>query len=177
MTNKEKPESGEKPNKTKLRAQQQNARRVYLDPSSPSVRSIVRVVIVTLLLLFVGSWIQAILLSITYLFFLVVLSVFFAYLIDPLVKLIRRPFKRKKIEHFMPRSLAIGISYLVIFVVVGIGISIVAPRVVDQAKEFATNVPGYVTSIREKTLDLNQKFARLRLPDTIQTPIDKTVGE
>lgn len=177
MTDQEKAESAERPNKTKLRSRQHISRRVYLDSSSPSVRSIIRVVIITLLLLFVRDWVQNILFSVTYLFFLIVLSVFFAYLIDPLVKLIRRPFKQRKIDRFMPRSLAIGIAYLVIFIVVGIGISIVAPRVVDQAKEFATNVPGYVTSVREKTLDINQKFSRLRLPESIQTQIDKAVGE
>ena len=67
-------------------------RRVILDPSSPSVRSIARVVVITLLLVAVAGYVQSIISSLTYLFFLVVLSVFFAYLIDPIVILIRKPF-------------------------------------------------------------------------------------
>src|SRR4051794_22934191 len=95
-----------------LRERQSHARRVYLDPSSPSVRSILRVVIIVLFLLFIASWIEAIISSLAALFFLVVLSIFFAYLIDPLVRAIRRPFKKRNIERFMPRSIAIVISYL-----------------------------------------------------------------
>ncbi|MBA3601944.1 MAG: hypothetical protein H0W45_12080, partial [Acidobacteria bacterium] len=63
-----------------------NANLVILDPSTPSVRSIVRVVIITLLILFVAGFISGILTSLTYLFFLIVLSIFFAYLIEPLVQ-------------------------------------------------------------------------------------------
>ena len=66
-------------------------RRVILDTSSPSVASIARVVTITLILVAVAGYVQSIISSLTYLFFLVVLSVFFAYLIDPIVKLIRKP--------------------------------------------------------------------------------------
>ena len=39
--------------KQAIRERQQTARRVYLDPSSPSVRSIVRVAIIVMLLIYV----------------------------------------------------------------------------------------------------------------------------
>src|SRR4051812_21978731 len=93
----------EKPiTKRLLRERQQNARRVFLDPSSPSLRSIVRVTVVVLLLLFVAGSVQTIVYSLASLFFLIVLAVFFAYLIDPLVKFIRRPFKTRGIDRWMP---------------------------------------------------------------------------
>ena len=53
--------------------------RVVLDPSSPSIRSIVRVTIVAMVFLFIGSRIESVIGSLTYLFFLLVLSIFFAY--------------------------------------------------------------------------------------------------
>ncbi len=151
----------------------EGAMRVALDPSSPSVRSILRVVVITLVLLFVADFAKSIVSSLTYLFFLIVLSVFFAYLIDPLVRLIRTPFKQRQIERFMPRSLAIVIAYIFVFTIVGIAISNIAPRVVDQAKEFGTNLPTYTRSIRERANELNQRFDRLRIPDEVQAEINK----
>src|SRR6476469_8596438 len=95
-----------------IRERQQNARRVFLDPSSPSVRSIVRVVVVTLILLFIAGSIQAIILSLSGLSFLIVLAIFFAYLIDPLVRLIGGPVSLRGTERNMPRWLAICIAYI-----------------------------------------------------------------
>ncbi len=148
-------------------------RRVVLDPSSPSVASIARVVIITLILVAVAGYVQSIISSLTYLFFLVVLSVFFAYLIDPIVKLIRKPFKDRSIDRFMPRSLAIVIAYLVVFTAVGYAISNVAPRVIEQGKEFGINLPAYGRAIQQRANELNQRFDRLRIPDDIQNKINE----
>src|ERR1043165_576561 len=152
-----------------LRERQTTARRVYLDPSSPSLRSIVRVVVIVLFLLFIAGWIQAIVSSLAALFFLVVISIFFAYLIDPMVRAIRRPFKERGIERWMPRSFAILISYLIVFSIVGFAIANIAPRVGEQAREFGTNLPAYSRAIRERVREVNQRFDRLRIPDEVQT--------
>ena len=149
------------------------ATRVVLDPSSPSLRSILRVVIITLIILFIAGSVQTVISSIASLFFLVVLSVFFAYLIDPLVRLIRRPFKDRGHEKWMPRSFAIVIAYLIVFTVLGIAIANIAPRVVDQAKEFGANIPAYGQSLRARGNELNQRFDRLRIPDEVQNEINK----
>lgn len=163
--------------KAVLRERQQSARRVYLDPSSPSVRSIVRVVVITLIIIFVAGSVQTIISSIASLFFLIILSVFFAYLIDPLVKLIRRPFKQWGIEKWMPRSFAIVISYVIVFAVLGIAIANIAPRVGEQAKEFGANLPAYGTSLRERANDLNRRFDRLRVPDEVQAELNKKAAD
>ncbi|MGB2751093.1 MAG: AI-2E family transporter [Pyrinomonadaceae bacterium] len=149
------------------------ATRVVLDPSSPSLRSILRVVIITLIILFIAGSVQTVISSIASLFFLVILSVFFAYLIDPLVRLIRRPFKDRGQEKWMPRSFAIVIAYLLVFTVLGIAISNIAPRVIDQAKEFGANIPSYGQSLRARGNELNQRFDRLRIPDEVQNEINK----
>lgn len=159
------------------REQQQTSRRVILDPSSPSIRSIARVVIVTLLLLFIAEYLQTVISSLTSLFFLVVLSIFFAYLVDPIVKLIRRPFKAREMEWLMPRVLAIVLSYLIVFAILAIVISNIAPRVVEQAKEFGNNLPTYGTELRDKVNDLNKRFDRLRIPDEVQADLNKKVTE
>ena len=177
MTDEKQPEGETVKSKKAIRERQQTARRVYLDPSTPSVRSILRVVVITLFLLFIAGFVQSVISSLAYLFFLLILSVFFAYLIDPLVKLIRRPFKQRNLEKFMPRPLAIMLAYLIVFTVLGVAIANIAPRVVEQAREFGTNLPGYGTAIQERANDLNRRFDRLRVPDEVQAEINKKVTD
>jgi len=153
------------------------ARSVHFDAATPPIRSIVRVVVVTLLLLLVAGYLQSIITALSYLFFLIVLSVFFAYLIDPIVKLIRRPFKERSIDRWMPRSLAIPLAYILVFTVVGLVISNVAPRVVDQAKEFAQNLPSYSTAIRDRANELSRRFDRMRIPDEVQAEINVKITD
>ena len=167
----------EQTSKHATRERKPSARRVYLDPSSPSVRSIIRVVVITLLLLFIAGSVQSIVRSIASLFFLIVLSVFFAYLIDPLVRLIRRPFKERGIDKWMPRSIAIVISYAFVFTILGIAIANIAPRVGEQAKEFGANLPAYGTAFRNRAKELNQRFDRLRIPDEVQAELNKKVTD
>jgi len=146
--------------------------RVVLDPSSPSLRSIVRVTIVAMIFLFIGTRIESVIGSLTSLFFLLVLSIFFAYLISPLVNLLRKPFKARGVERFMPRGLAIAISYIFVFSILGITIASVAPQVSQQARDFATNLPTYGASVQRTLQDLNRRFDRLRIPDEVQTRIN-----
>ncbi len=150
---------------------------IRLPEGWPTAGTIARIVIVTAILLFVAGYAERFITSLRNLFFLVILSVFFAYLLDPLVKLIRRPFKARGAEHWMPRSVAIVIAYVIVFTVLGIAISIIAPRVVEQAKEFAANVPSYATSARENLTKLNQRYDNLRIPEDVQGEINKKLSD
>lgn len=156
-----------------LSARQPDAVRVALDPSSPSIRSIARVVFITLLLLFVANRIENIIGALTFLFFLVVISVFLAYLLDPLVRLILRPLRDTKYVKLMPRSLAILIAYVAVGLVLAIFIANIAPRVIEQGKEFGSNFPAYASGIRQAFNDLNRRFDRLRIPEEVQAKINE----
>ncbi len=142
-----------------------------------SVRSVVRVVVVALLILFFAGYLQTIISSIASLVFLIVLSVFFAYLIDPLVKVIRKPFKVRNLERIMPRSLAIVVAYLFVFTIVGVVIANIAPRVADQAKEFGSNLPAYAQALKTRYNEVGQRIDRLRIPDEVQAEINKKVTD
>lgn len=151
------------------------ATKVVLDASTPSVRSIVRVVLITLLLLFVAKSLEGILTSLTYLFFLVVLSIFFAYLIEPLVQMIRKPFDRAGIGKYMPRPLAIATAYLTVFLVLGGAIAFLSPIVAEQARQFAANAPT-AASIQEKLKDVSSRYQRYKIPEAVQTQINEKAG-
>jgi predicted PurR-regulated permease PerM len=150
---------------------------VSLDKSSPPIRSILRTVIITLICVGVAGYVQSLLSSITYLFFLVILSVFFAYLMDPIVRLIRRPFEGSRAERLMPRPLAIFIAYILVFAALGFAAATIAPSAAEQARDFGTNIPAYGTAIQKRTNDLNRRFDRLRIPDEVQSDIGKKLTD
>ncbi len=177
MAEKRNPDESPLVTRAQLRELRRSARRVYLDPSSPPVRSIVRVVVITLILLFIAGFVQSVLSSLTHLFFLIVLSVFFAYLLEPLVKLIREPFRDTPMDKWMPRSLAIVIAYLIVFAVLSIAISSIAPRVGEQAREFARNLPELSQAFRDRVNELNVRFERLSIPDEIQGEFNRKVTD
>lgn len=160
----------------KVREMRLSARRVFLDPSTPPVLSIVRVVVITLLILAVADFAKGIIVSLTHLFFMVILAIFFAYLIEPLVKLIRQPFEDRQREKLMPRPLAIAVAYILVFSVLGFAIASLAPRVNEQAKQLTTNLPTYTTSIQSWVRDVSNRFERYRIPEAIQNQINEKAG-
>lgn len=159
-----------------IRELKQTARRVFLDPSSPSVSSIIRTTVIVLLIISAWGFIQGTFLLLTKLVVLLILAIFFAYLINPLVSLIRTPFKNRHLEKFMPRSLAIVIAYLTVFVGLGTAISYLAPRIADQTRQLASNVPAYTASIQTWVKGISNRFESYKVPDQIQEEINNKIA-
>ena len=106
---------------------------------------------------------------------MIVLAIFFAYLIAPLVELVHRPFHIRGREHMMPRGLAIALVYLVIFGLLGIAIYFLLPLVGNQITAFAQQVPDYLVSARGRAQSLNNLYQRFQLPPTAREAINGTV--
>lgn len=149
--------------------------RVSLVSSSPSARSIVRVVVIVLLLLAVKDFLGVVLSSLTYLFFMIVLAVFFAYLINPLVELIVKPFEGSH-PKLMPRSLAIAVAFILVFSVMGLAAYYLAPGVSRQARTFVENIPEYTTSVQSAITDINRRLDRMRIQESVQTQINERIN-
>jgi predicted PurR-regulated permease PerM len=158
-----------------LKTTKETARRVFLDPSTPSISSIVRVVLVVLCGLVTVGLAVFFIYYLQNLFFLIVLSIFFAYLLNPLVRLIRRPFKERHLDRFMPRSIAIVIAYLIVFFIFGLAISYLAPRVIEQAKELAGNLPSYSEQIKSRVTDINERYENYQLPTQVREEINNKI--
>jgi len=152
---------------------EQPAQNIVLDASTPSLRSIIRVVLVTLIIVFIAYSLKSILVSLTYLFFLIVLSTFFAYLIEPLVRMIRRPFEVANRDRYMPRPLAIVTAYLIVFSTIGITVAVLTPIVSEQVKQFTANLPTYTNSIQRQFNDLSNRYERYRMPEAVQKQINE----
>jgi predicted PurR-regulated permease PerM len=162
-------------NENILGEKSEQIQRVSLVSSSPSARSIVRVVVIVLLLLAVKDFLSVVIGSLTYLFFMIVLAIFFAYLINPLVELIRKPFAGNY-PKLMPQSLPIGISFLLVFSVLTLAAYSLAPGVSRQARTFVENIPSYTTSVQSSINDLNRRLDRMRIADSVQKDINDRIN-
>src|SRR6476661_9556713 len=153
-----------------------DVQRVALVSSSPSARSIVRVVLIVLALLAVKDILVFMLTSLTYLLFMVVLAILLAYLINPLVKTIHRPFQQGRFAGAMPRPVAIALAFLLVFGVLAVGIGLLSPRVSEQARTFAANIPTYTSDLQSSITDLNRRLDRMRISDSIQTQVNEGIN-
>ncbi|HEX7996899.1 MAG TPA: AI-2E family transporter [Pyrinomonadaceae bacterium] len=143
--------------------------------SWPQTRAIVRVVWIALAALIAVGVALWMLRALTGVLLLVVLSIFFAYLIAPLVEFVHRPFNMRGREHIMPRPLAIGIVYLALFGSLGIGLWFLLPRLGTQITEFAKKAPEYVTSARARSQGLNRFYENYQIPEAVRKKVNENV--
>jgi predicted PurR-regulated permease PerM len=135
---------------------------IAIDATWPSVRVIVRVVVVILLVL--GAiWVV---LKLTTILLLLVLGVFFAYLVSPLVEIVRRPRFILGRQIAVPLPIAIAISYLLILAVVFLGIYFVIPQVTSQYPQFALQLQDYSQTLSAKTKGFTEYLRQHGVPDS-----------
>ena len=149
----------------------QIAAKAAIEASWPPVRVILRVIFITLIVA-AALWI---LFKLTTVILLLVLSVFFAYLVSPLVEFLRRPLNVRGRTLAIPRVLVIAIAYLLIFAAVFVGIYFLVPQLANQFPQFAQQAQSYGKTISAKTQSLNEYFKQHRMPDSVVAAINNTV--
>src|SRR5882724_1325762 len=133
-------------------------------------RAVLRILVILLAALAL-LWV---LYKLTTVILLVVLSIFFAYLVAPLVDLVQRPFRLGGRERMMPRALAIAIVYVVLFVGIGLAIYLLAPQLAAQFPEFKQQATAYYQAISGYTGRLNQYFKQHRMPEGVVKAVNDT---
>jgi predicted PurR-regulated permease PerM len=141
-----------------------------------ATRSLLWVVLLGLALYYLIKATLWVFYALTGILLVVVLAVFFAYLIAPLVELVQRPFKARGRERAMPRALAIGIVYLAIFGTLAVVASVIVPRVGTQMGELAQQAPTYLTSARSRAEGLNSIYRQLNLPPKLRDAASEKVN-
>ncbi|MFY9554226.1 MAG: AI-2E family transporter [Blastocatellia bacterium] len=125
---------------------------------------IVRVIFILAGLLIV-SWL---IYEIRTLLLLLVLSIFFCYLIAPIVHLFEQPVYLGRHEFRLPRSIAIALVYLLIGVALVIGVQLIWPPLFQQVTELAKNLPGITKSaeagVNKIFNDANSWMRHVKLP-------------
>lgn len=138
-------------------------------------RTLLWIAILILALNFIFSAVIWIVYAMTGILLVIVLAIFFAYLIAPLVELVRRPFNARGRERVMPRWMAIGVVYAAIFGSLGIGAWVLTPRLGAQMADMAKQAPDYVTNARARAERLNNVLEELHLPRSWRESANKTV--
>jgi predicted PurR-regulated permease PerM len=133
-----------------------------------------RVVLRIIVLLLAVAALLWIIYKLTAVILLVVLSIFFAYLVAPLVDLVQRPVRLGKRERTMPRGLAIAIVYVVLFVGFGLAIYFLAPQLGAQFPEFKKQATAYYKTITGTSDRLNQYFKQHRMPEGVVDAVNNT---
>jgi predicted PurR-regulated permease PerM len=133
-----------------------------------------RVVLRIIVLLLAVVALLWIIYKLTAVILLVVLSIFFAYLVAPLVDLVQRPVRLGKRERTMPRGLAIAIVYVVLFVGFGLAIYFLAPQLGAQFPEFKRQATAYYKTITGTSDRLNQYFKQHRMPEGVVDAVNNT---
>lgn len=147
------------------------AAKAAVEAYGPSTRVVLRIIFV---LLVVGGllWIIS---KITGLILLLVLSIFFAYLVSPLVEFLRRPRTtgRRTIE--IPKVLAIALSYLIIAAAIVFAIFVILPSLTNQFPEFAGQAKAYWKSFGDKTQQIIEYSRSRRMPGPVVDAVNNAV--
>jgi predicted PurR-regulated permease PerM len=138
-------------------------------------RTLLWIAFLVLVLNFLFSAVIWVVYAMTGILLVIVLAIFFAYLISPLVELVRRPFNARGRERVMPQGLAIGVVYLVIFGSLLIGAWVLTPRLGAQMADIAKQAPDYVVNAQKRAERLNNVLEELHLPRAWRESANKTV--
>ena len=106
---------------------------------------------------------------------LLILSIFFAYLVAPLVDLVQQPLRIGQKEYRIPRGLAIGIVYVLLFVGGGLAIYFLLPQLAAQFPEFKQQALAYYKTITGYSERINQYSKQHRMPEGVTTALNNTV--
>lgn len=150
---------------------ERTAARAVVESSWAQTRTILRVIFLILAVALV-LWI---LIKLTGVILMLVLSVFFAYLVAPLVEFLRRSIVIGGRQLVMPRVMAIVVSYAIIFGTIGGGIYLLVPRLGDQFPQFTKLARDYWQAIGTNTDQLNEFFRLRRMPGPVVDAINNAV--
>jgi predicted PurR-regulated permease PerM len=104
-----------------------------------------------------------------------VMAMFFAYLIAPLVASAERPLRAVGTPRRLSRGVAIGLVYVAISAVTWAGAAMLLPTVSEQVSEAVSQAPGYAQSLRTWQRGWSRSYERLRLPAEVRQRIDQSL--
>src|SRR5437762_3177543 len=134
-----------------------------------------RVVLRIIVLLLAVAALLWVVYKLTAVLLLLVLSIFFAYLVAPLVDLVEKPVNLGGRVIRIPRGLAIGVVYLFLFAVVGAGIYFLVPQFAAQFPEFKEQATAYYKKISDTSARINQYFTEHRMPPGMVKAVNDTI--
>ena len=138
-------------------------------------RLVLRVIVIILITYYLFEAARWVIAKLSGVILLLVLSIFFAYLVAPLVEFLSRPIQVWGRKFVMPRALAIVLAYLLIIAVVILGVYVLAPQLGNQFPEFAEQARGYWTAVGAKTQSWVEYFRSHKMPGPILDAINGAI--
>ena len=136
------------------------AAKAAVEAYGPPTRVVLRLIFI--LLVVIGLlWVIS---KITGIILLLVLSIFFAYLVSPLVEFIRRPVTIGDRTIAIPKVAAITVAYLLVLLGFMLAIFLIVPSLSNQFPEFAAQARDYWLSLGERTQPLIEYSRSRRIP-------------
>lgn len=137
----------------------------------PRTRDILRIIIIVLT---VGAVLWVVL-KLTGIILLLVLSIFFAYLVSPLVEFLREPREVGGRTIAIPKVAAIALAYVIILGAITLAIFVILPSLSNQFPEFASQAKGYWQSAGERTQQLIEYSRSRRMPGPIVDAVNNAI--
>ena len=151
------------------------ATRTTVEIPGPPNRVILRVAIIVIAVVIGAIALWWVISRLTGIILLLVLSIFFAYLVAPLVDFLRRPRSLGTRTFAIPKALAILLAYLTIAVVAIVAVYAVLPSLTNQYPEFANQAKEYWASLGERTKSVIEYSRSGRLPPRVVEEINNAV--
>ncbi len=153
----------------------QAAPRTAVEIHGPPNRVVIRVAVIAVAVVIGAIALWWVISRLTGIILLLVLSIFFAYLVAPLVEFLRRPRKLGSRTIAIPRALAILLAYLTIAVVAVVAVYAILPSLTNQYPEFANQAKAYWASLGERTKSAVEYSRSGRLPPRVVEEINNAV--
>ena len=139
----------------------------------PSISSVVRVTLAALLLTLGVAAAVWTLYRLAGVLLLLVLAVFFAYLVAPLVEKLGRAVTLRGRQRALPRPVAIGAAYVLIFGSLAAACVLLIPALNEQLGELSREFPGYVTRVQTLWHSWQTGYRGHALPVEVRDAIDR----
>lgn len=140
-------------------------------------RSFVRATLQVMVLLLgaaLGLWVLYRLRSVL---LLLVLAVFFAYLVAPLVRVLRRPVSARGRSFVLPLPLAIGVIYVAIFGSLAVAGVLLLPVLNREIDELAREAPGYLARVEDQWHVWQAGYQLRVLPGEVREAVDRALDQ
>jgi predicted PurR-regulated permease PerM len=149
----------------------QTAAHVAVNAAWPQTRAVLRVIMIVLAVAVI-LWI---IVKLTGVILLLILSIFFAYFVSPLVEFLRRPVRMGKRQVVIPRTAAIALAYFMIVAGIVVVIYLLAPRLGSQFPEFTEQARNYWTTVGAHTQGWVEYFRTHRMPGPLLDAINRAI--
>jgi predicted PurR-regulated permease PerM len=126
-----------------------------------------KVLVIVVLAIYIGEFVFGFLVRIAGVVYVVIGSIFFAYLIFPIVERLRRR---------MPLLGAIAVIYACILLAFALGAYFIVPRMLDEAAALGRHLPDLVRRLNDIVYNPGNPITS-RLPDWVRNEITKAPGQ